>query len=161
MAEPVSLLDLAPTLVELAGGRIDDAIDGVSLLAGEPDRDIPLEYLAEGVRAPQVSLVRGQLKLVRELGEPDLVYDLERDPYERSSAAAAPDAAELARRADARWDLERLDVDVRASQERRRLVARALATGRLAAWDLPAAPDGPYIRTGDDFWATLEAKRQA
>ena len=166
VGQPVSLLDLLPTLVELAGGEAPVGLDGVSLapaLDGDrpPDRDLPLEYLAEGVRAPQVSLVRGQLKLVRELGEPDLVYDLERDPYERSSTAAAPDAAELARRADARWDLERLDVDVRASQERRRLVARALATGRLAAWDLPAAPDGPYIRTGDDFWATLEAKRQA
>jgi choline-sulfatase len=157
VAEVVSLLDLLPTLVELAGGEPPEC-DGSSLAPaldgdGPPQRDLPVEYLAEGVRAPQVTVVRGPLKVIRELGEPDLAYDLEHDPYERSPVAAPPDL-------HGRWDLPQLDADVRASQERRRLVARALATGRQHPWDHPGEPGGPYIRTGQDFWATLEAYRR-
>jgi choline-sulfatase len=165
---PVSLLDLPPTLVELAGGVVPAPLDGESLagtLAGglAPARDIPLEYLAEGVRSAQVTLVRGALKLVRGLGEPDLVYDVERDPGERANLAADPsrreDVSALAEAAAARWDLTALDREVRASQERRRLVSRALAAGRVTAWD-QAPAEGPYIRTGDDFWETLEQARR-
>jgi choline-sulfatase len=150
VAQPVSLLDLAPTLVELGGGRLDDTIDGVSVLGEPPQRDIPLEYLAEGVRSPQVTLVRGDRKLVRTLGEPDLVYDPNDDLVEDDSLAAA---------ADARWDLEALDREVRASQKRRRIVSAALAIGRIAKWDHPEG-DGRYIDTGDDFWSTLERSRR-
>jgi hypothetical protein len=45
------------------------------------------------------------------------------------------------------------------SQRRRRLVARALATGQVARWDHPEGT-GRYIDTGDDFWTTLERARQ-
>jgi choline-sulfatase len=174
VTQPVSLLDVLPTLVDFAGGFEEDrpaaAIDGVSLvgsLAGDeaPARDIPLEYLAEGVRAPQVTLVRGPLKLVRQLGEPDLLYDVAADPGERTNLVGDPDRTEdarsLAQAIDARWGLERLDSEVRASQERRRLVARALAIGWVTGWDHPTLdPAGPYIRTGQDFWGTLEAARR-
>jgi choline-sulfatase len=157
----VSLLDLAATLTDLAGGSPDDELDGVSLaraLAGEPApaRDVPLEYLAEGVRAPQVTLVRGGLKLIRSFGEPDLVYDVEADPAERNDLGGAPSLSEAA---DERWDLAALDREVRASQRRRRLVARALATGRVTTWD-HAEGTGRYIDTGDDFWSTLERARR-
>jgi choline-sulfatase len=168
VARPVSLLDLGPTLVELAGAAPPHAVDGVSLadaLSGRaaPERDLPLEYLAEGVRAAQVTVVRGNLKLVRGLGEPDLVYDLTPDPAERVNVADDParrdEVASLAAAADAQWNLVELDREVRASQERRRLVARALASGDVTEWDHPDG-DGPYIRTGDDFWQTLERARR-
>ena len=151
MARPVSLLDLLPTLVELGGGAPPDG-DGASLVpalggAEPPERDVPLEYLAEGVRAPQVTLVRGPLKLVRSLGEPDLLYDLAADPGERVDVADDPRYADelrsLAGAADERWDLGRLDTAVRASQERRRVVVSALTTGALTAWDHPARPAAP------------------
>jgi len=164
VSEPVSLLDLAPTLVALAGGAAPGPLDGVSLVgalggASTPARNVPLEYLAEGVRAPQVSLVRGRLKLVRSFGEADLVYDVSADPGERVDLAAEPKAASLRAAADARWDLAALDRDVRASQRRRRLVARALATGRVKKWE-HAEGKRHYIGTGDDFWATLERARR-
>jgi choline-sulfatase len=160
VAAPVSLLDVLPTLVELAGASPPPG-DGASLVsalegAELPPRDVTLEYLAEGVRAPQVTLVRGSRKLVRSLGEPDLLYDVDSDPLERTSIADDS----LARAADERWDLDQLDAAVRESQERRRLVVSALSTGALTAWDHPGTPGGPYIRTGDDFWSTLEAARK-
>lgn len=164
ISEPVSLLDLAPTLVELAGGAPSPELDGLSLagvLAGDPApaRDVPLEYLAEGVRAPQVTLVRRGLKLVRSLGEPDLAYDVDEDPAERVALASERATASLRGAADRRWDLPALDREVRMSQRRRRLVARALATGQVARWDHPEGT-GRYIDTGDDFWTTLERARQ-
>ena len=105
------------------------------------------------MRSPQVVLVRGSRKLVRTLGEPDLVYDVESDPGEQ---APLEDAA-LSAAADERWDLEELDRLVRESQERRRLVAAALRTGNVTRWDLP----GGFISTGDDFWTTIERGRRA
>ncbi len=168
VSQSVSLLDLAPTLIGLAGGVPPHGLDGVSLagaLAGGavPERDLPLEYLAEGVRAAQVTLVRGDLKLVRGLGEPDVVYDVVSDPGERVNLAGDPErreeVASLAAAVDARWDLAALDREVRASQKRRRLLARALATGRVTPWDLPAG-DAPTIRTGEDFWEALERARR-
>jgi choline-sulfatase len=174
VADPVSLLDLLPTFVDLAGGTLPDGtgdLDGASLAdaihgGSAPARDVPLEYLAEGVRAPQVTLVRGPLKLVRSLGEPDLLYDVERDPDERVDLAGDPahrDALDgLRAAADARYDLADLDRAVRASQARRRLVAAALARGHITAWDHPEPDDGErrYVRTGRDFWSTLERARR-
>jgi len=150
VADPVSLLDLSPTLVALAGGP-----DEGSLLS-KPPADVPVEYFAEGVPAPQVTLVRGPLKLVRSLGEPDLVYDVAADPGERVVLASE----ELAAAAGRRWDLDALDRAIRESQRRRRVVARALATGTVHKWDHPAG-SRRYIDTGDDFWSTLERSRKA
>ena len=59
-----------------------------------------------------------------------------------------------------RGQLERLDREVRESQRRRRLVAQALATGRISKWDHPEG-SRRYIDTGDDFWSTLERSRRA
>jgi choline-sulfatase len=159
VAQPVSLLDIAPTIATLGGGLLEE-VDGIALLNGSPPRrDLPLEYFAEGVRAPLVTLVRGALKLIRSHGEPDLVYDVGADPAERVDLAGEPDAESLRSAADGRWDLAALDAALRAGQRRRRLVAAALAEGRLAKWDHPAG-SRRYIDTGDDFWTTLERARR-
>jgi choline-sulfatase len=155
VAEPVSLLDVAPTIAALGGGALE-SVDGIALLHGPPPaRDIPVEYLAEGVRAPQVTLVRGTKKIIRSHGEPDLIYDLELDPAERLEIGDESLRAAV----DARWDLTALDAALRLGQRRRRLVAEALARGRVAGWDHPAG-SRRYIDTGDDFWTALERARR-
>lgn len=159
IAEPVSLLDLAPTIAGLAGGELGD-VDGVALLNEEPcERDIPIEYLAEGVRAPQVTIVRGGRKIICSFGEPELVYDVDADPAERIDLAAEPDAEPLRRAVVARWDLGALDAAVRLSQRRRRVVAEALGEGRIARWDHPEGTRR-YLDTGDDFWNSLALARR-
>lgn len=154
---PVTLLDLMPTLCELAGTPVEEDPEAVasgrlgrSLLAtarreaaGEGDdteRDVRIEYLAEGTHHPQLTLVRSRHKLVVCPGDPDLLFDVEADPHELTDLAEDPGHAGLreSMRADlaTRYDLAALEREVPASQERRTLVAGALSRGRRRAWDL-------------------------
>jgi choline-sulfatase len=175
IAQPVSLVDIAPTLVELAGGWPDDRpaapIDGRSLVpllsdaAGGERVPVLGEYLSEGVTEPQVMVRHGRYKLIRCPGDPDLLYDLDEDPHELGNLAGAARGSralgELGAIADARWDLAALRRTILASQEARRLVVRALATGTLTHWDHLVPDDGPdrYISSGRDFWGALEQSR--
>ena len=158
VAEPVSLLDLAPTLLDLAGLDASDLgdIDGRSLapvLRGEGRRGAPVvaEYLAEGVSAPMVMVRDGALKYVRCPGDPDVLYDLDADPRERRNLAPGAEhgaAARLRAEADRRWDLGGLERAVLDSQRERRVVVPALNRGRHTAWDyVPQSQAMRYIGT--------------
>jgi choline-sulfatase len=145
-AGPVSQVDLAPTLAELAAVGGDDAeYEGTSLApllrggaAGGPDW-VAGEYLAEGVRAPSVMLRRGRHKFIRTPGDPDQLYDLDADRLELDNLAGDPAHAavveEMGAEVRRRWDLEALDAEVRESQRRRRLVAAGLRHGAQTPWD--------------------------
>jgi len=142
---PVSHLDLAPTLAQMAGAEpMESAFAGRSLLPALGGADVPegvvtSEYLAEGVTAPAVMVRRGRHKLVRCPGDPDLLYDLEADPRELYDLAALLAHArvrdELSAEAERRWDLAALREDVLESQSQRRLVAAALTVGAHTPWD--------------------------
>lgn len=167
----VSHLDLLPTLVELgAGARRDawpDPVDGRSLvphLNGAPDaHDEAIgEYLAEGAIAPIVMLRAGNFKFIHTPADPDQLYDVAADPYERVNLAQHPDHAahvaafreEVARR----WDLAALRDTVVASQRRRRFHFQATSQGRIASWDWQPHVDASrrYMRNHIDL-DTLEA----
>jgi choline-sulfatase len=147
IAEPVSHLDLLPTLLALTGS--DAAIpttapDGrdlsASVTAGaRPRGDVLGEYLAEGYDHPIVMIRRDSQKFVYSRGEPTQLYDLAADPREERNLALNPAHANIVRdlteEAERRWDLEALRNAVIDSQRRRRLVHRALTSGRIAPWD--------------------------
>jgi choline-sulfatase len=171
VSSPVSTMDLLPTLVGIAGGDDRSAsfedLDAQSLmplLMGEhDDRDMVVaEYLAEGAIAPIIMLRRGAWKLVHSPLDPDQLYDLATDPLERTNraedAAAADVLAELRAEVARRWDLERIDHEVRESQRRRRTVVRALGQGRRTTWDYAPSYDASrrYIRNHRDL-GDLEA----
>ncbi len=156
----VSLIDILPTLVELAGGSLDrlaSPIDGRSLmphLMGQGGHDEVIgEYLAEGALTPLVMLRSGRWKFIHTPSDPDQLYDLAMDPEESTNLALAPDhadtltsfRAEVARR----WDLASLDRAVRDSQRRRRLVDAALMTGTTTPWDYQPFRDATtqYVRS--------------
>ncbi len=145
VAEPVSHLDLAPTLADLAGLALGEAeFEGRSLapaLAGGhlEAGTVASEYLAEGVTAPAVMLRSGRYKYIRCPGDPDLLYDVAADPHELADLTADPAHssahAKLRADADERWDLDALQARVLQSQAERRVVSAALATGTYAPWD--------------------------
>jgi choline-sulfatase len=173
---PVSLADLMPTLLELAEVDPGEAeLSGRSLLGlagGEEggeggtdpqagDRDVVIEYLAEGVAAPQLTLVRGRYKLVVCPGDPDQLFDVEDDPDELHDRAGDPAMAELVERLRAelttRYDVPALTRTIRSSQRARRLVRGALATGEMRPWDHEPTDPTRYVR--GDFWSALERGR--
>ncbi|MFT4189267.1 MAG: choline-sulfatase [Aeromicrobium sp.] len=163
---PVSLIDLLPTLADLAGADAPET-SGRSLtemLVGEntEPEDVVIEYLAEGVTAPHLTVVRGPYKFVRCPGDPDQLFDVAADPDELADLADDPAYREVADGLRAvlaeRYDLDALRADVRRSQRRRQAVQRALSTGQPHAWDhAPAARGDDYVR--GDFWAALEHGR--
>ncbi len=161
---PVSLVDVLPTIVELAGGSPDDAVEplaGRSLLPlcrGEAEeRTVVGEYAAEGACAPIVMLRRGHLKFVHCPADPDQLYDLAADPHERVNLATDPAHADVvaAFRAEVaeRWDLDRFHAEVLADQARRRLVSTALRSGAFTPWDHTPRRDaaGEYMRNHLDL----------
>jgi choline-sulfatase len=175
VAEPVSLLDLAPTLLELAGvpalGDLAEEPEGVSLLGlvadGTGGRPGPVlgEYLAEGVTAPAVMIREGRHKLVACEGDPDQLYDLAEDPAELVNLAAEPGHRPIltALRATlaARWDLGALRTHVMASQRERHLVGRALEQGAYTSWDFEPSVDAStrYVRSRADLYALQRRSR--
>lgn len=146
--DPVSLVDLLPTLLDVAGADRDpvppEPLDGRSLapfLEGNSAdaRDVCAEYLAEGAVGPRVMIRRGALKYTWSDADPVELYDLSADPDERTNVAGqsryADVEAALHRTAQARWNLAAIRSAVLASQQRRLFVYRALTTGTYASWD--------------------------
>ncbi len=146
MPQSVSLIDLAPTLTGLAHDGDDDddvATDGRSLLphlSGTGGHDEAFgEYMGEAAAAPIFMIRRGRLKYVASAPDPEQLYDLAADPAELANlageAAHAKTLAAFRREAEERWDAGAIEAAVLASQRRRRLVHRALMTGRHRPWD--------------------------
>jgi choline-sulfatase len=164
--EHVSLVDLLPTLLAIAGGRHDDlaaAIDGRSLLPllrNSPEAaeaTVYAEYLAEGALAPCLMVRRGRWKFIRSEPDPDLLYDLERDPHELENLAERPEYADVRdtfrEEVTRRWNPPLLHARVLESQRRRAMIADALMTGHHTAWDFQPVQDASrqYMRNHLDL----------
>ncbi|MGF9693610.1 choline-sulfatase [Rhizobium sp. 0TCS1.26] len=144
--QPVSTLDVTPTLAALAGidiaslARWTDGEDLAPLATGSGSRTaVPMEYAAEGSIAPLVALRDGRFKLTLCEADPPLLFDLESDPHERRNLAESSDHYETLARMTAtmleRWNLQRFDEAVRESQARRWVVYPALRNGAYFPWD--------------------------
>jgi choline-sulfatase len=172
VAEPVSHLDLTPTLLQLAGHPdahdLAAAMDGSSLaplLEGRARDEavVACEYLGEGVTSPAVMMRRGAHKFIYCADDPDQLFDVAEDPRELVNLAERPECAGLRRafreELAARWDLADLERRVLSSQRDRRTVAAA-QTGRHNPWDFEPRADGSgrYVRTDMDLY---ELQRRA
>lgn len=145
VSQSVSTLDLLPTLVELAGGKVDDdlELEGHSLLPhlqGKGGHDEVLgEYMAEGTVSPLMMIRRGPWKFIYSDQDPLLLFDLDSDPFERQNLAESSEhrgiLAGFVAEARERWDIPTIHAATLASQRRRRLVAEALSQGKLTSWD--------------------------
>jgi len=163
VTQNVSLIDLLPTLVELANGAPVTASDGhslVPLLNGETDGwpDVALsEYLAEGVIAPCLMIRRGNYKYIFNEFDPPQLYDVTADPHELNNLAGqtAYMAVErgFEREREQQWQSADLRTAIIASQRRRQLVDGALRQGRFNAWDFQPYQDasGMYMRNHLDL----------
>ncbi|KEP70641.1 choline-sulfatase [Thioclava sp. BHET1] len=172
VSDPVSTIDLTPTLCDLAGISLDEIapwIDGQSVLpqarGAARAEAVRIEYAAEASYAPLVSLRKGRYKLNLCSLDPDQLFDLEADPHERKNLADDPEHAEplaaLKSEAAERWDLARFDAEVRASQARRWVVYDALRQGGHYPWDYQPLKNASeaYMRNHMDLNDLEERKR--
>ncbi|KRB58706.1 choline-sulfatase [Rhizobium sp. Root708] len=146
ISQPVSTLDVTPTLAALAGIDITklkpwtDGEDLTPLATGTGGRGpVPMEYAAEGSIAPLVALRDGRFKLTLCDADAPMLFDLDADPKELKNLAADPAYAEtlahLTAQAKQRWNLAGFDAAVRESQARRWVVYEALRNGAYYPWD--------------------------
>ena len=172
ITDPVSNIDVCPTLCELAGADMSEVmpwVEGQSLVylgqGGRRDAPVAMEYAAEASQAPLVSLRYGKWKFNRCALDPDQLFDLEADPHELTNLADDPahagTLAQLQAKAEARWDLAAFDAAVRESQARRWVVYEALRKGGYYPWDyqpLQRASER-YMRNHMDLNVLEESKR--
>ncbi|MCA1969199.1 MAG: choline-sulfatase, partial [Rhizobium sp.] len=172
VAEPVSTLDVTPTLAGLAGIDMStlaawtDGEDLMPLARGSGERGVvPMEYAAEGSIAPLVAIRDGSFKLTLCDRDPPILVDLDSDPQELHNLASQPAHAETLRRLEAlaagRWDLKRYDAAVRESQARRHVVYAALRNGAYFPWDYQPLQKASerYMRNHMDLNILEESQR--
>jgi choline-sulfatase len=135
---PVNLIDLMPTLCEMAGVPAEGLAphDGRSLMpyvrgeeAGEGAHTFAEQH-TDGTYVPCFMVRKGRFKYVYVHGYEGALYDLEDDPGEWSNLVRDPDHAgvvdELRGLILARFDPGEVDRDLRRSITHRRIIQRAL-----------------------------------
>jgi choline-sulfatase len=104
IVEPVSLLDLFPTLADMAGGKAPSDLPGISLHealisgSGIPDRPVFCEYHGEGVHAPCFMVREGKYKYIYVHGYEELIYNLSKDPEEMHNHIGDPKLSHIVSR---------------------------------------------------------------
>jgi choline-sulfatase len=175
VGQSVSLVDLLPTLAEIAlNGKspvYPDTLDGHSLLPLLEGKDIKNpaavygEMLGEGAVAPLLMIRRGCYKYIYSKPDPEQLFDLENDPTELHNLADRQEFQDLRRDFHAEmlqhWDNEALHKQVIDSQHRRRLVYRALRRGRHTPWDFQPYQDASqkYMRNHLELGALERSAR--
>lgn len=129
---PVSLLDLAPTLLDVLGVEERLPMDGGSLL--EPAGTVFSEYHVEKVRAPCFMVRRGRWKYVYVHGYDEQLFDLDADPGEWTNLAGSHDTTEYRELIRERFDPDAIARAGAESVPRRELIARAMAM-TSTRWD--------------------------
>jgi len=167
----VSLVDLLPTFLELAGdGKSLEPVtplDGRSLtgVLGGGDEDwsdtVVSEYTGEGTCAPCRMVRRGRYKYVYTHGHAGQMYDLEQDPLELRNRAGDPALTEIARRLLDRlldgWDPDAIMERALASQRERRFIHAAINGEPNWAFKVRDDDDRRFVRNS----GAVDAKARA
>lgn len=146
VAANVSLVDLLPTFLELAGGNVEpvEPIDGLSLVPllndsqARPDSVVFGENLSEGATAPILMVKRDAMKYVWSGCDPAQLFDLQADPTEQSNLVGVDGyegiEAQLDQQVHERWDVKRLGNRVLDSQRRRAFLRSLYVDNNAPEW---------------------------
>lgn len=173
---PVSLLDLAPTILDYAGSResygYTENFEGsslVPLLNGKDDwdnRPVCMEFTAEGVHAPGCIIRDHRYKYIHCGTDPELLFDMHDDPSELNNLAAdaghAHILAAMRKILHETWDLAQMQKDILRSQQRRLFLQNnVLSKAPYPDWDYQVRVDAArqYVRTRNDPSTALTKSR--
>ncbi len=92
--QPVSNVDLAPTIVELTKARPGLTMDGRSLVpfAADPGFGADRALLFESYQTESFAVRQGRFIYIRHRTGEEELYDLEADPFEERNLIGSPDA---------------------------------------------------------------------
>lgn len=172
--ENVSLVDILPTLLEIASDGDPPAlatpVEGASLvplasgLTADRDRAVYAEISAEGCVKPGVMIKRGSYKYIHCETDAPLLFDLATDPAELTNLAQDPAWCDVVQSFQAevrgKWDLKGLDEAVEKSRRQRILVHETYEKGNAPVWDW-AVNNDPwkfYQRSFREPWQDTEQK---
>jgi choline-sulfatase len=144
-ADNTSIIDIVPTLIELAGGKVEDmpvklagrslkqAVTGDqsgSRVRGGGDAAVVSDFSAGGAPGPVRMVKKGSYKLVLTYGYEPLLFNLDEDPDELKSLAKDPAHAKTLAQLQAialqNYDPSDYDARIRQSQ-RERIFLRGLS----------------------------------
>lgn len=167
----VSLVDLYPTLVEIADLEMPDAhfveqLAGRSFapfLRGDRPADwsnrVIIENNGEGTIKPVRTLLEDRLKYIYVHERTDQLFDLDKDPGEWRNVVDDPSykeaASQLREELLGDWDPVETEREVLASQVQRMFVKDALYEGEYTPWDYRPVSDASrrWVRkTSNDQW---------
>jgi choline-sulfatase len=104
VTQAVSTADLLPTLVELAGGKLDPTCRWTAAhwcphLQGQGGHDEVFgEYMAEGTISPLMMIRRGAYKFIYSEDDPCLLFDVHNDPQRAENLSQSAEHRPCSRR---------------------------------------------------------------
>lgn len=158
VADPVSLLDVCPTLIDLMDSDFPFSLPGRSLLEyllkdsdkiqsqmDPAHRIVVSEYHCEGVLAPCFMVRRGKYKYIYVHGQDSQLFDLENDPDELRNLSNMDAFRQLANEFKAmifhRFNPDAINENVTEKQNRCRYINKAMMSGKKTYWDLRPNPN--------------------
>jgi choline-sulfatase len=147
---PVSLIDILPTLLDVAGVEERLPHDGASLIGLIDGRDRAervafSEIHSEGIHGPCFMIRKGRWKYIYVYDRDEQLFDLDADPGEWNNLAADPALVgikeDLRERILQRFDPEAIDREVQASTRRRQMIREAMNLTQTC-WDYSPQLDG-------------------
>ncbi|MEP7207337.1 MAG: choline-sulfatase [Casimicrobiaceae bacterium] len=157
MSNCVSLVDLAPTVLDLVGATRPPAspFDGASfarLLAGEASGwkdEVIADWAGGGHDQASRMLRQGRFKYLWHHGLAPMLFDLVADPDEQHDLAGSPSYAEVEATLRARlagsWDPAEVSARVRVSQQRRLFLQDVFdRSGKYSNWSAQVALDDAH-----------------
>jgi len=152
--QPASLMDITPTLLDIAGVRERMPMEGRSLLpcieGDEADRVVFAESHTNGVYAPCFMARQADFKYVYIHSKAPQLFDVRRDPGEWHNLAGAPEhagvEADLRGRILATFDPDAIERDLVESLRNRAIVQEALVRNKTQ-WEYEPRFDVTYPYT--------------
>jgi choline-sulfatase len=147
---PVSLIDILPTCLDIAGVEERLPYDGKSLMglldgSDTAERVAFAEVHSEGIHGPCFMIRRGRFKYIYVYGHDEQLFDLATDPGEWNNLADDPSMVHLKEnlrgRILATFDPEAIDREVQASIRRRQMIREAMNLTKTR-WDVSPHFDG-------------------
>jgi len=156
--EPVSIVDVMPTILEFAGVEKEKVlpIDGKSvipLVEGERDeeRTVFSEIHAGGTTMTCFMVRQGDFKYIHTTGYVPQLYNLAEDPKEWHNLAGNPEYQEIENKLHnlimANFNPDHIERDVEESLARRRVIKEAMEKTGLPKWDYQ-----PFFDATKQYW---------